>query len=268
MGAQPSPLLHPCSTLAPPSQPSSPIQHTTPHVYPDLQSPVNITAGSVCNVFLPGQNTPARTTARPFRTLFTSYLSPSPTLVDTPSAIRPVAYNKPHHYSSPAKSAMKLGGNQNEQSSPTKSRVRFNPPLEPLVLYAEQKLPAACHTLSPTDDTGTKGDLQVALPSALPLSIEGNVKIEGLAVSPDGTSVIGAAAVAKMAFGKWAEVWLSFDNWQTRSQIRTRYGPGVGVFTFSMRPNDFPRSKVVMLALEYNDDVVKYRVTFRQTEGI
>ncbi|KAJ7442089.1 hypothetical protein B0H11DRAFT_1749402 [Mycena galericulata] len=96
------------------------------------------------------------------------------------------------------------------------------------------------------------------LPSALPPSAEGNVKLQGLALSDDGTSLTGVVTVSKLAFHKWVTVQFSFDDWQTTSEVRARWTI-TGVFTFSVRLTDFPTTKVMALVVKYDND--NYPVT-------
>ncbi|KAJ7939028.1 hypothetical protein B0H13DRAFT_1454434, partial [Mycena leptocephala] len=98
---------------------------------------------------------------------------------------------------------------------------------------------------------------------------EVNAKLKSLVLSDDGKSLTGTVSVSKLAFDKWVAVWFTFDDWQTKREvtarygsatmrhsggITTRYGRRVGVFTFSIRLDDFLSvTSVMMLAVKYNN---------------
>ncbi|KAJ7791147.1 hypothetical protein B0H14DRAFT_2625337 [Mycena olivaceomarginata] len=127
------------------------------------------------------------------------------------------------------------------------------------------ELLAAEHSSEEPDDGELTGSACVRL-----LPGEVNAKLKSLVLSDDGKSVTGTVSVSKLAFGKWVAVWFTFDNWETKREVTTRYGSAtthhgggvttrcgrrVGVFTFSIGLDDFLNvtSKVMKLAVEYNN---------------
>jgi hypothetical protein len=173
--------------------------------------------------------------------------------------------------------------------------VHFDTQLEHVKLFlAEQKPLAVSRDGSPTEDTsGTDGDfptwifggkarleMRVDVP---PAPSEMDVKLQSLALTEDGTGVVGNVAVRNLAFDKWVAVRFTFDAWQTTSEVTARYshsmpGGAVDMFSFIIRLSDLLariEGKTMLLAVRYtslgremwdNNGGSNYCATFRRNE--
>ncbi|KAJ7873568.1 hypothetical protein B0H13DRAFT_2201529 [Mycena leptocephala] len=185
------------------------------------------------------------------------------------------------------KSAMRAGGSKSAPSTPTHGSrsVHFDPRLGHMTscLGEWKPFPAGRDRLPTENGIGTDGDFPDWIAYVLPLPGEVNAKLKSLVLSDDGKILTGTVSVSKLAFGKWVAVWFTFDDWQTKREvtarygsatirhsggITTRYGRRVGVFTFSIRLDDFLSvTSVMMLAVKYNNGGGSYRVTFGRVQA-
>ncbi|KAJ7482085.1 hypothetical protein B0H11DRAFT_1807685 [Mycena galericulata] len=185
------------------------------------------------------------------------------------------------------KSVMRARGSKSAPSTPRHGSrsVHFDRRLGRMTsCLGERKQFSAGRDRLPTEDViGTDGDFPDLIAYVLPLPGEVNAKLKSLVLSDDGKSLAGTVSVSKLAFGKWVAVWFTFDDWQTKREVTTRYGSAitrhsggittrydrrVGVFTFSIRLDDFLSvTSVMMLAVKYNNGGGSYRVTFRRVQA-
>ncbi|KAI0628762.1 putative phosphatase regulatory subunit-domain-containing protein [Trametes polyzona] len=171
-----------------------------------------------------------------------------------------------------------IASTKSEPTTPSGPKsVKFDSQLEHVKLFlAEQKPLAISREGSPTDTSGTESDfpssiygssrgddkmltMQVVNMPAIP-RLDAELALEGLVLSPEGTSLDGTVRVKNLAFEKWVAVRFTVDEWQTTSEVTARYSESLegGVydrFTFSIRLGDMLariEEKTLFFALRYN----------------
>ncbi|KAL6308684.1 putative phosphatase regulatory subunit-domain-containing protein, partial [Sparassis latifolia] len=190
-------------------------------------------------------------------------------------------------------------GSKSEPNTPTHIKsVHFDAKLEHVKLFlAEQKPLAVSRDGSATEDTsGTESDFPAFIYGPdesqargklsmrvvnMPVRVrkDGDVVLEELTLSQDGTAAHGRVRVRNIAFEKWVAVRFTFDWWQTTSEVTAKYFESLESgefdrFTFTIRLNDMLariEEKTLFLALRYrvvgqemwdNNDGSNYQVKF------
>jgi hypothetical protein len=168
---------------------------------------------------------------------------------------------------------------KSEPTTPTQKAVHFDAQLEHVKLFlAEQKPLAVSRDGSPTDDTsGTDSDFPKSIYgegddrrsrkklhmqlSNMPSTINpiSDVALEGLSLTPDGTSILGRVRVRNIAFAKCVAIRFTFDSWQTTSEVTGRYVESINSefdkFSFTIRLYDLLariEDKTLFMAIRYS----------------
>ncbi|KAJ1309362.1 hypothetical protein OPQ81_006141 [Rhizoctonia solani] len=160
--------------------------------------------------------------------------------------------------------------------------VHFDAQLEHVRLFlAEQKPTAVSRDGSPTetsegegnefpwhgragygssDDERARKALRVKSTNVpVNLSLDGaDVRVQSLALSEDGSSLVGRVLVRNIAFEKWVAARFTFDWWQTTSEVSARYidtvADGVDRFGFTIKLGDVLHrieEKTLFVAVRY-----------------